>query len=173
MIIRVILDYRITHAYETDSPVMERILTSLVDVMGGKIGDVCFDLAYLARKICNLISNMGGTPFIKPKSNIIPKSGGSYSWKEMVTMYLTNQDRFNDHYHKRSIAEAVFAALKERRGRGGSLRSRRTYTQDKELAVQTISYNIDLVARVEIEDGNLTEDMLKVMTTISVLGNVL
>ena len=163
---RVILDYRITHAYAADSPVMERILASMVDTMAGKIGDVCFDSAYLTRKICNLISSMGGTPFIKPKSNTTPKSRGSRSWKEMVTMYLKNLDKFNDHYHQRSIVESVFAALKIRRGMGGSLRSRRDHTQDKELAIQTISYNIDMVARAEIKSGNLTEDMLEAMTAI-------
>ena len=81
-------------------------------------------------------------------------------------MYLTNQKKFNDHYHQRSIVESVFAALKERHGRGSSLRSRMTRTQDKELAIQTISYNIDAVARAEIEDGNLTKDMPKAMAAI-------
>ena len=41
-----------------------------------------------------------------------------------------------------------------------------TRTQDKELAIQTISYNIDAVARAEIEDGNLTKDMPKAMAAI-------
>lgn len=75
-------------------------------------------------------------------------------------MYLTNHDKFNDHYHQRRVVESVFAALKERRGKGGSLRSRMTHTQYKEQAVRTISYNIDMVARAEIESGNLAEDML-------------
>ena len=94
---RVILEYRITHAYRADSPVMEKILAGMVGTMDSKIGDACFDSAYLTRKICNLISSMGGTPFIKPKSNTTPKSRGSHSWKEMVMMYLTNQKKFNDH----------------------------------------------------------------------------
>ena len=57
--------------------------------------------------------------------------------------------------------ESVFAALKERRGRGGSLRSRTTHTQDRELAIQTISYNIDMVTRKAIEEGRLAEDDLR------------
>ena len=59
--------------------------------------------------------------------------------------------------------ESVFAALKERRGRGGSLRSRTTHTQDRELAIQTISYNIDMVTRKAIEEGRLTRDALEAM----------
>ena len=158
---RVILEYRITHAYRADSPVMEKILAGMVGTMDSKIGDACFDSAYLTRKICNLISSMGGTPFIKPKSNTTPKSRGSHSWKEMVMMYLTNKTS-----QTTTIVESVFAELKERRGRVGSLRSQMTHTQDKEPAIQTISYNIDMAARAEIEGGNLTEDMLEAMTTI-------
>ena len=81
-------------------------------------------------------------------------------------MYLKNLDKFNEHYHQQSIVESVFAALKIRRGMGGSLRSRMDHTQDKELAIQTISYNIDMVTRVEIKSGNLIKDMFGVMTAI-------
>ena len=79
----------------------------------------------------------------------------------MVLLFMQSKDEFYKHYHQRSIVESVFAALKERRGRGGSLRSRRTHTQDRELAIQTISYNIDIVSRAWIQSGRLTKDMLK------------
>ena len=158
---RVILDYRTTHAYKADAPVMEDILNDMIDVLYRDIGDVCFDAAYLTRKICNMVSKMGGTPYIKPKSNTISKSYGSHSWRVMVLSFMQNRDEFDEHYHQRSIVESVFAALKERRGRGGSLRSRRTHTQDRELAIQTISYNIDMVSREWIKSGRLTKDTLK------------
>ena len=51
------------------------------------------------------------------------------------------------HHSLDVLVEVVFAALKEWRGRGGSLRSRRTHTQNMELAMHVISYNIDLVSR--------------------------
>ena len=160
---RVILDYRITHAYKVDAPVMEDILNDMIDVLYRDICDACFDAAYLTRKICNMISKMGGTPYIKPKSNTISKSYGSHSWRVMVPLFMQSKDEFYKHYHQRSIVESVFAAPKERCGRGGSLRYRRTHTQDGELAVQTISYNIDMVSRVWIQSGRLTKDMLEVI----------
>ena len=67
--------------------------------------------------------------------------------REMVLTFMNNKTEFDKHFHQRSIVEAVFATLKERRSRGGSLRSRRTHTQNRELAMQVVSYNIDLVSR--------------------------
>ena len=161
---RIILDYRITHAYRADAPVMADILKDMADSMYWNIGDACFDSAYLSREICNIISKkMGRTPYIKPKRNTTAKSKGSNSWRRMVLRFLTDRDQFDMHYHQRSIVESVFAALKERRGRGGSLRSRTTHTQDRELAIQTISYNIDMVTRKAIEEGRLTRDALEAM----------
>ena len=106
---------------------------------------------------------MGGTPYIKSKSNTTSKSYGSHSWRVMVLLFMQSRDEFYKHYRQRSIVESVFAALKERRGRGGSLRSRITYTQDRELAIQTISCNTDMVSRAWIQSGRLAKDMLKAM----------
>ena len=55
------------------------------------------------------------------------------------------------------------AALKERRGRGDSLRLYRTNTQNRELAVQVISYNTDVVSRKAIKEGRLTKGHLEAM----------
>ena len=59
----------------------EDILNDMIDVLYRDVGNACFDTAYLTRKICNMISKMGGTPYIKPKSNTISKSHGSHSWR--------------------------------------------------------------------------------------------
>ena len=119
---------------------MADTLKGMADSMYWNVGDACLDSAYLARGICDTISKkMGRTPYIKPKRNTSAKSMGSHSWRKMVLMLMNDRDRFDTHCHQRSIAEAVFAALKERRGRGGSLRSRITHTQNRELAVRAIS----------------------------------
>ena len=39
----------------------------------------------------------------------------------MVLLFMQNRDHFDEHYRQRSMVESVFAVLKERRGRGGSL----------------------------------------------------
>ena len=102
---RIILDYRITHAYRGDAPVMVDILKDMVNSMYYHIGDACFDSAYIAREICNLISKMGGTPYVKPKSNTTAKSKGSRSWRKMVLEFMKNRTQFDTHYRQRSIVE--------------------------------------------------------------------
>ena len=37
----------------------------------------CLDSAYLARKICDAISDKGMVPRIRPRSNTVCKNGGS------------------------------------------------------------------------------------------------
>ena len=76
--IRVILDYRTTHAYKGDAPVMLDTLKEVADSLYENIGDTYFDSACLSREICNLISETGGTSYIKPKSTTIAKSKGSF-----------------------------------------------------------------------------------------------
>ena len=62
------------------------------------------------------------TPFIKLKSNTKRNAEGSWSWREMVTMYQDNREEFDKHYHQCSIVEAVYAAIKAMYG--DSLRTR-------------------------------------------------
>ena len=113
------------------------------------------------RKIRNTVSKMGSTPIIKVKSNTAPKSRGSHSWRVGALLFMQNRDEFYRYCRQRSIVESVFAVLNERWGKGGSLRSRRTHTQDRELTIRTISYNIGLVSREWIKSGRPTKDMLK------------
>lgn len=139
------------------------ILKEVADSLYGNIGDVCFDSVYLSREICNLISETGGIPYIKLKSNTMTKSKGSFICKKIVLAFMKNRGEFDAHYHQRSIVVAVFAAPKEQNGRGGSLRSHRTGTQDRGLAGQTASYNIDMGSRAVMEKGVLAKNMLKAM----------
>ena len=87
----VILDCIITHAYRANAPVMEDILHDVIGVLCRDIDDACFDAAYLTRKICNMLSKMGGTPYMKPKPNTISKSYGSHSWRVMALLFMQNR----------------------------------------------------------------------------------
>ena len=61
-----------------------------------------------------------------------------------------------DEYHQRSIIEAVFGAIK--RMYGNHLRSRRRARQNREVAIQVICYNVEVVARPQVKDGRLTHE---------------
>jgi hypothetical protein len=46
----------------------------------GEIGDVCADKADSCRENAKLVSQMGDTPFLMPKSNASSWAMGSYAW---------------------------------------------------------------------------------------------
>ena len=129
-------------------------LRKMLDEFGGGDGDFCLDSAYLARNLCDRISDMGMTPFIMPKSNTTSNAKESKSWHSMVEMFLSNPDEFMPRYHQRSIIESVFGAIKTMYG--DNLRSRLQTNQFKEIAMRLICYNIDLVARSLVKAGKTT-----------------
>ena len=154
---RVILKMEVTKGTAADCPPMMQILEGFE----GGDGDGCFDSAYLSRKLCNLLRDLGLEPFIKPKSNTTSNSKGSWAWKGMVTMYMEDRDGFDDRYHQRSVVEAVYAALKAMFG--NSLRTRIPPTQTTEIMMHVLNYNVDLVTRAKIKAGSLTEPDIRAM----------
>ena len=93
----------------------------------GGTGFFCLDSAYLARKICDTISDKSTVLCVRPKSNTVCKNGGSQAWGDMTRTHRDELARFMDEYHQRSIIEAVFGAIKKMYG--NHLRSRRRARQ--------------------------------------------
>ncbi len=151
---KVIIDCMVTDSVTADI----NGLYAMLGRLGRGTGDFCLDSAYLARLMCNVISAMGMVPRIKPKSNTVCNAKGSQSWREMVSLYMDDRDRFDTEYHQRSIIEAVFAALKKMYG--DCTRCRRHENRAKEIVIRTMCYNIELVARLQAKDGRLTQDQI-------------
>ena len=154
---RTVLDYLVTDGYASD-------ITGLWPMLGRieeGAGFFCLDSAYLARKICDAISDKGMVPRIRPKSNTVCKNGGSQAWGDMTRTHRDELARFMDEYHQRSIIEAVFGAIK--RMYGNHLRSRRRARQSREIAIRVICYNIEVVARSHVKSGRLTHESLTAM----------
>ena len=147
---RTVPDYLAADGHTTD--------TMGLRPMPGRIeegtGFFCLDSAYLAKKICDAISDKGMVPRIRPKSNTVCKNGGSQAWGDMTRTH-------RDEYHQRSIIEAVFGAIK--RMYGNHLRSRRRARQSREIAIRVICYNIEVVARSQVKSGRLTHESLTAM----------
>lgn len=152
---RTILKVAITKGTAGDAPVLTDILKSLKDLKGELSGgDVTFDSAYLTRKLCTLLKSAGLDPTIKPKSNTVSNAKGSQAWKEMVLTYENDRDQFDGRYHQRSIVEAVYSAIKAMYG--ASLRTRLVSTPTTEAMMHVILYNVEMVARAQINTGCLT-----------------
>ena len=154
---RTVLDYLVTDGYASD-------ITGLWPMLG-RIEEgadfLCLDSAYLARKICDAISEKGMVPRIRPKSNTVCKNGGSQAWGDMTRTHRDELARFMDEYHQRSIIEAVFGAIKKMYG--NHLRSRRRARQSREIAIRVVCYNIEVVARSQVKSGRLTHESLTAM----------
>ena len=131
---RVILKVKITKGAAADCPAMMDILEAFEGADCD--GDGCFDSAYLSRKLCAPLNSMGLTPFVKPKSNTTGNAKGSWAWKAMVAMYNEDRAGFDDRYHQRGMAEAVYAALKAMFG--NSLRTRIPPTQTTEIMMHVL-----------------------------------
>ena len=154
---RIVLDYPVTDGYASD-------ITGLWPMLGRieeGTGFFCLDSAYLARKICDAISDRGMVPRIRPRSNAVCKNGGSQAWGDMARTRRDGLARFMDEYHQRSIIEAVFGAIK--RMHGNRLRSRRRARQSREIAIRVVCYNIEVVARSHVKSGRLTHESLTAM----------
>ncbi len=156
-LLRTVLDYLVTDGYTSD-------ITGLWPMLG-RIEEgadfFCLDSAYLARKICDAISDKGMVPRIRPKSNTVCKNGGSQAWGDMTRTHRDELARFMDEYHQRSIIEAVFGAIKKMYG--NHLRGRRRARQNREVAIRVICYNIEVVARSHVKSGRLTHESLTAM----------
>ena len=153
---RTVLDYLVTDGYTSD-------ITGLWPMLGRieEGADFCLDSAYLARKICDAISDKGMVPRIRPKSNTVCKNGGSQAWGDMARTHRDELARFMGEYHQRSIIEAVFGAIKKMYG--NHHRSRRRARQSREIAIRIICYNIEVVARSHVKSGRLTHESLTAM----------
>ena len=152
-----VLDYLVADGYTPDIAGVRPTL--------GRIEEgtafFCLDSAYLARKICDAISDKGMVPRIRPKSNTVCKNGGSQAWGDMTRTHRDERARFMDEYRQRSIIEAVFGAIK--RMYGNHPRSRRRARQNREVAIRVICYNVEVVARSQVKDGRLTHESLTAM----------
>lgn len=159
---RAILKVMITKGTAGDAPPMTEILKSLKGLKDDmEKGDATFDSAYLTRRLCNLLKDLGWTPIIKPKSNTVSNAKGSWAWKEMVQLYMNDRDRFDERYHQRSIVEAVYSAIKAMYG--ASLRTRLMPTQTIEAMTHVTLYNIEMVIRAQINVGYLTEQDIQAL----------
>lgn len=135
----------VTDAYKSDAVQLGSLLESLHI---NDIEAVAADSAYLSRRNCDLVEDIGAKPFIDLKCNVKGKSHGSFAWRRMVHDYRRNPDEWRRVYHFRSSAESAFSALK--RKFGYRLSAIRKDLQRKELMIKVIVYNLNIAGRISI-----------------------
>lgn len=128
----------ITHRFVSDVSRGEEIIKRLGQNF--EIKELVADKAYCTKRIHQLVESLGAIPYIPFRHNINPKKNSPEIWIRMHEYFLTNQDRFKQHYHRRSNVESVFSMIKMRLGE--FLRCKNEVAQQNELMVKFICHNI-------------------------------
>ncbi|MFH0896548.1 MAG: IS5 family transposase [Candidatus Bathyarchaeota archaeon] len=147
----IITSIKITQRDGGDSPQFGELVSDTAQNF--QVSEVSADKAYSSKGNMNLVSELGGTPYIPFKSNAIGKSRGNGSrlWNKMFYYFLYKHDEFNEHYHKRSNVETVFHMLKSKFG--DSVRSREWTSQVNEVLLKVLCHNICVLIQEMFELG--------------------
>ncbi|MEM3097871.1 MAG: hypothetical protein QXU32_04040, partial [Nitrososphaerales archaeon] len=98
-------------------------------------------------------------PFIKPKKNTCRNARGSQAWKQMVSLYMDNEDEFNKHYHKRSLVESVFNVIKGVFGNNLNARKRKMQRKELTSAIPPLMRNSNVPECKEEKDAEEGADV--------------
>ncbi len=101
---------------------------------------VCADKGYSSRMNVQAIWDIGALPLIPFRENSTSKKMGSDAWRKMYLFYNLKRDEFMKVYHRRSLVEATFSALK--RKFQGKLMNRSEVGKINEALCKVLAYNI-------------------------------
>ena len=103
--------------------------------------EVSADKAYLSNGNLAVVVNAQAMPYIPFKANTNPRKKQSNAlYRRMFHFYSYNQERFLQHYHKRSNVETTFMMIKAKFG--DSLRSKTKTAQINEALCKVLCHNI-------------------------------
>ena len=125
-----------------------------------KIRDFCADKGYLSSRHFKLIKDLGGQAYIPFKKNTSGKSSDrdrSY-FKSAFKFFNTNQERYFEHYHKRSNIESAFSMIKRRFG--NNVKCKKETSQDNEILSKVLAHNICVLVQ-ELFLNKITIDFIK------------
>jgi len=145
----IITAINITPGNFADSPQFENLVKTTKEMYD--IREVSADKAYISRKNLQLVSDMGGIPFIPFKKNARRNQRGVRIWKTMYDFYILNQQEFLEHYHKRSNSETVFHMIKMKFG--AHLKTKNNISQTNEILSKCLAHNICVLIQEMFEIG--------------------
>jgi transposase len=131
-----------------DCPFLPPLLWDTAD-RGFTIKEASADKAYLSAQNVETVHELGGTPFIPPKSNITGGIGGLF--ERMYHYYQYRKEEFLKHYHQRSNVESTFSAVK--RKFGDAVRSRNPVAMVNEVLCKFVCFNLTRVILSQVELG--------------------
>ena len=130
-----------------DSPLLPELLNTTREAFTVK--EMAADKGYLSVENVETIFDAGGVPFIAPKVNTTGAAGGLF--EKMIHYYLYRREEFLQHYHRRSVVESVFSAVK--RKTGDAVRSKTPTAMKNEALAKLVCHNLFCVILSQMELG--------------------
>lgn len=140
----------VTDRYEADSNYFETLVADTAQNFA--MDEVSADKAYLSRANLQFAVDNNAIPYIAWKANSkISQREGNHLWNKLYHYYCLNQDKFLEHYHKRSNVETTFSMIKAKFG--GSLRNKSRTAQINEALCKVLAHNICVLIQSMYEFG--------------------
>ena len=140
----------VTERFEHDTNYFEPLVKATVQNF--EMQEVSADKAYLSRANLQTAVDNNAVPYIAWKANSKPTNkDGNHLWNKLYHYYALNQDKFLEHYHKRSNVETTFSMIKAKFG--GSLRSKTRTAQINEALCKVLAHNICVLNQSMFEVG--------------------
>jgi len=152
----VVTSVKITSLRGADTTMLPELLAASAKEF--KMERLSGDKAYLSRVNLAAIEEAGAMPLVPFKYNSVNVPSHP-AWQRMWTMFWTEQDRFNDLYHKRSNVETTFHMIKAKLG--GSVRSKNFTAQTNELLCKVLAHNIIVLIHEACELGLDPKDFME------------
>lgn len=115
------------------------------------VTEISADKAYLTKSNCELVEQVGATPYIPFKSNTRPVLNCGTAWERMYHRFAAEPEKFASSYHKRSNVETTFSMIKGKFG--DSVLSKSPVGQADEVLCEVLAHNIVVVGQAAIEFG--------------------
>lgn len=129
----------ISNKFSGDSPYFKPLVDKTA--LRFTINEVSADKAYSSENNMKTVLDYGGMPYIAFKNNAgLRGSTSGDIWKNMYHYYSLNQERFFEHYHKRSNVETVFMMIKTKFG--DALRSKTETAMVNEALCKVLAHNL-------------------------------
>ncbi|MDQ6787784.1 MAG: transposase [Acidobacteriota bacterium] len=140
----------VTERHEADSNYFEPLVKATAQNF--EMVEVSADKAYLSRANMQTAIDNNAVPYIAWKANSrATNKEGNHLWNKLFHYYALNQEKFFEHYHKRSNVETTFSMLKAKFG--GSLRSKTRTAQINEALCKILAHNICVLNQSMFELG--------------------
>ncbi len=140
----------VTERHEADSNYFETLVKDTVQNF--EIVEVSADKGYLSKANLRTAIDNNAIPYIAWKANSrATNKEGNHLWNKLYHYYALNQEKFLEHYHRRSNVETAFFMIKAKFG--GALRSKTRTAQINEALCKILAHNICVLIQSICELG--------------------